>query len=127
LALQHVEILNNCSPVFLLGDRAYPGQSAVWNLACLTFQLMASRPLFSSQWMMHLLPSTVFRAFWVRPVKSSDVHCWDCPKRRGFLRRERIGQISWSRQRTAVSRQGQGIWNCWSSKCSTVISVRDQN
>jgi hypothetical protein len=58
---------------------------------------------------MHLLSSTVFRAFWVRPVKRSDIACRDCPKRRGFLRRERIGQISWTRQWTGVSARGRDL------------------
>jgi hypothetical protein len=63
-----------------------------------------SRVWFFSSWpaglyslrgeLMRLLPSTVFRAFWVRSVKRFDIDGWDCLKRRGFLRRERIDEIS---------------------------------
>jgi hypothetical protein len=42
-------------------------------------------------------------------VKRSDIDGWDWPKRLEFVRRERIGQIPWTRQWRGVSGQENGM------------------
>jgi hypothetical protein len=54
------------------------------------------------------LPELIFGADETM-VKRSNIDGPDCPKRREFVRREKIDQMSSTRQWTGVSRQEQGI------------------